>query len=118
MSERVGISILTVFDWRHKILMSIPENDNRFEGETQVDDLWFLYSQKGRKGLKYTRKRGGSNKRGDNDYQVKVIAESDKKQVVMKVVKIGLIERGDIINEIGNKFNKHEKLVITDLPQN
>ena len=48
-SERVGISIVKTFDWRHKILMSIPENDNRFEGETQVDDLLFLYSQKGRK---------------------------------------------------------------------
>ena len=38
-----GINVLTAFDWRHKILMSIPENDNRFEGETQVYDLWFLY---------------------------------------------------------------------------
>jgi len=30
----------------------------------------------------------------------------------MKVVKKGRIEQGDIINAIGNKFNKHEKLVI------
>ncbi len=116
MSEKVGISKVTAFDWRHKILMSIPENDNRFEGETQVDDLWFLYSQKGRKGLKYSRKRGGSNKRGDNDYQVKVIAASDKKQVAMKVVKIGRINQEDIINAIGNKFNKHEKLVTDSHP--
>ena len=116
MSSRLDISIQTAFDWRHKILLSIPENKDKFDGETQADDVWFLYSQKGRKGLKYSRQRGGSNKQGDNEFQVKVIAASDKKQVIMKVVKIGRIDQSDIIAAIGDKFNKHDKLVTDSHP--
>lgn len=53
IAEKVGISIQTAFDWRHKILSSTKEDDSTFEGVTEIDDIWFLYSQKGRKGLKY-----------------------------------------------------------------
>ncbi|MFY9418955.1 MAG: IS1595 family transposase [Bacteroidales bacterium] len=116
MSERLGISVPTAFDWRHKILLSIPENKDKFDVETQADDLWFLYSQKGRKGLKYSRQRGGINRRGDNDFQVKVITASDKKQVVMKVAKIGRIDQSDIIAAIGDKFNKNDTLVTDSHP--
>ena len=66
--------------------------------------MWFLYSQKGRKGLSYDRKRGGSKRQGDNNFQVKIIAASDKKQVEMKVAKIGRISANDIIHAIGDKF--------------
>jgi len=34
----------------------------------------------------------------------------------MKVVKVGRIEQDDIINAIGNKFNKYEKLVTDSHP--
>jgi transposase-like protein len=116
MSERMGISVPTAFDWRHKILLSIPENKDKFDGETQAYDLWFLYSQKGRKKLKYSRQRGGSSRQCDNDYQVKVITASDKNQVVMKVAKIGQIDQSDIISAIGDKFHKHDKLVTNTHP--
>jgi transposase-like protein len=111
MSERIGISIPTAFEWRHKLLLSTPKKKDKFEGETQMDDLWVLYSQKGRKGLEYSRKRGGSKRRGDNDFQVKIIAASDKKQVEMKVAKIGRISNTDIIQAVGDKFKKYQKLV-------
>ncbi len=111
MSKRLGISIPTAFEWRHKILLSTPKKKEKFEGETQMDDLWVLYSQKGRKGLDYARKRGGSKRRGDNDFQVKIIAASDKKQVEMKVAKIGRISNADIIQAVGEKFKKSQKLV-------
>ena len=71
---------------------------DKFTAETQIDDLWFLYSQKGRKGLSYDRKRSGSKRQGDNNIQVKIIAASDKKQVEMKVAKIGRISANDIIS--------------------
>ena len=111
MAERVGVSIPTSFEWRHKILLSVPQKKDKFFDETQMDDLWFLYSQKGRKGLKYPRKRGGSKRRGDNNYQVKILAASDKKQVEMKVAKIGRISAQDIIHAVGDKFKKDTKLV-------
>ncbi len=59
IASRVGISVQTAFDWRHKILSGINDKRVKFEGITEIDDIWFLYSQKGRKGLNYSRKRGG-----------------------------------------------------------
>lgn len=111
MAERVGVSIPTSFEWRHKILLSLPKKKDKFSDETQMDDLWFHYSQKGRKGLDYGRKRGGSKRQGDNNFQVKIIAASDKKQVEMKVAKIGRISSKDIIQAVGDKFKKNTKLV-------
>lgn len=111
MANRVGISIPTSFEWRHKILLSLPKEKDKFSNETQMDDLWFLYSQKGRKGLEYSRKRGGSSRKGDNNFQAKVIAASDRSQVEMKLAKIGRISKNDIVLAIGHKFAKHTKLV-------
>lgn len=111
MSEKVGISIPTAFAWRHKILLSTPKKKDNFEGETQMDDLWFLYSQKGRKGLKYSRKRGGSKRKGDNNFQVKIITASDTIDVEMKVARIGRISKNDIVCAVGDKFTKSQKLV-------
>jgi len=111
MAKRLEISIPTSFEWRHKILLSLPKEKNKFSGETQMDDLWFLYSQKGRKGLKYARKRGGSKRKGDNSFQAKIITASDKSQVKMKLAKIGRISKNDIISAVGDKFTKNTKLV-------
>jgi transposase-like protein len=51
IAKKVGISIQTAFDWRHKILSGTIKDDKSFKGITEIDDIWFLYSQKGRKGL-------------------------------------------------------------------
>ena len=111
MSKKIGISIPTSFEWRHKLLLSTPKKKDNFEGETQMDDLWFLYSQKGRKGLKYSRKRGGSRRKGDNNFQVKIIAASDTTDVEMRVAKIGRISKNDVVQVVGGKFKKSQKLV-------
>lgn len=111
MAKRLQISIPTSFEWRHKILLSLPKEKEKFSDEIQMDDLWFLYSQKGRKGLKYSRKRGGSSRKGDNDFQAKIIAASDKSQVEMKLAKIGRISKNDIVCTVGDKFTKNTKLV-------
>ena len=111
MSNRLQISIPTSFEWRHKLLLSLPKKKEKFTGETQMDDIWFLYSQKGRRGLKYSRKRGGTSHRGDNNFQAKIIAASDKNQVEMKLAKIGRISKNDIICAVGDKFKNNTKLV-------
>ena len=69
MAKRFNISIPTAFNWRHKILLSLPEIEDKFEGESEIDDLWFRYSQKGRKGLEFPNKRGHTNHKGDNNYK-------------------------------------------------
>src|SRR3990172_6718088 len=78
MSEKIGISIQTAFDWRHRILSDLRITTDEFNGITEIDDIWFLYSQKGRKGLKYSRIRGGSSRQGDNKYKVKLLITADR----------------------------------------
>jgi len=51
MASKIGISIQTVFDWRHKILGGGKDTNVHFDGITEIDDVWFLYSQKGRRHL-------------------------------------------------------------------
>ena len=112
ISQKVGISIQTAFDWRHKILSGLKITTEEFKGITEVDDVWFLYSQKGRRGLKYSRKRGGSSRKGDNEYQVKLLMTADReKQKDLSVVKIGRISKSDIQRKIGGKFNESCTLV-------
>jgi len=112
MAEMVGISIQTAFDWRHKILGGMRTSADEFNGITEIDDVWFSYSQKGRKGLKYSRKRGGLRRKGDNKYQVKLLITADRqKQTDMSVIKIGRISKSDIQRKIGGKFNDSSILV-------
>lgn len=112
MSSRLGISIQTAFDWRHKILSSINTGTQNFDGITEIDDIWFLYSQKGRQGLEYSRKRGGSKRKGDNDFQVKMLVTMDRKQSTdLSVVRIGRLKSSDIKRKVGEKVSKTATLV-------
>ena len=111
MAKRFNISIPTAFTWRHKILLSLPEIEDKFEGESEMDDLWFRYSQKGRKGLKYSKKRGYSKHKGDNDYQVKVLTTANSKQTDMKVTNIGRLSKADIQRAMGSKLSSKTMLI-------
>ncbi len=111
MTKRLQISTLTAFDWRHKLLLSIPEDNKNLSGEVQCDDIWFLYSQKGRKGLKYARKRGGSKRRGDNNFQAKIITATDKKQVKMNLARIGRITKDDLMRVLADKLSEKASLI-------
>ncbi len=113
IAKRVGISIPTAIDWRHKILLSLPEAEGKFKGETEIDDLWKLYSQKGRKGLKYPRKRGGSKRSGDNDFQVKVLLAAQPGKTAMQVVRIGRISQYDIERGMGQRLSR-ETILVSD----
>lgn len=112
MSEKIGISIQTAFDWRHRILSGLQITTDEFKGITEIDDIWFLYSQKGRKGLKYSRIRGGSHRQGDNNYQVKLLITADRQNKKdLSVLKIGRISKADIQRKIAGKFNESCTLV-------
>lgn len=112
IAKKVGISIQTAFDWRHKILSGIEKEDSEFEGITEIDDIWFLYSQKGRKGLDYSRKRGGSKRAGDNDFQAKLLITADRNKTTnMLVARIGRIKKSDIERKVSGKFSQNCILV-------
>lgn len=116
MVERFGISMPTAFAWRHKILLSLPENLDRFEGEVEIDDLWIRYSQKGRKGLEYAKKRGATSHKGDNNYQVKILTLANGTQTEMKVTNIGRIKSSDIQRSVGYKIS-NKSIMISDSHQ-
>jgi len=112
VAKKVGISIQTAFDWRHKILSGTIKDDKSFEGKTEIDDIWFLYSQKGRKGLDYSRKRGGSKRAGDNDFQAKLLITADRNQTTdMSLVRIGRLRKADIERKVGGRFSEGCELV-------
>lgn len=107
IAKKIGISVQTAFDWRHKILGGLNAKAEQFHGITEIDDIWFLYSQKGRKGLKYSRKRGGSKRQGDNNYQVKLLVTADRKSNKdFSVARIGRIKKSDLERKVGGKFNE------------
>ena len=111
MAHKLKVSEPTAFAWRHKILLALPESKEKFTDETEIDDVWFLYSQKGRKGLKYSRERGGSKRRGENNYQVKLLVAANKQHTEMKVTRIGRITKADIQRKLGDKLSKNTTLI-------
>lgn len=113
IASKVGISHQTAFDWRHKILSAVEgDSDGKFEGIAEIDDVWFLYSQKGRKGLKYSRKRGGSHRQGDNDYQAKLLIAADREEhLSLSLIRVGRMTKADLERKVGDKFSENCTLV-------
>lgn len=112
IAKKVGITVQTAFDWRHKILTAAKENDKNFEGIVEMDDVWFLYSQKGRKGLKYSRKRGGTSRSGDNNFQAKLLVITDRNKTTdMPLACIGRLSKADIERKVSGRFSDDCTLV-------
>lgn len=104
-SEKFGISISTAFEWRHKSLISLGGEAPEFQGTVEMDDIWFRYSQKGRKGLKYSRKRGRSSHKGDNDFVSKVLMSKERGgQFDISLIKIGRLDKASIERRLSGKF--------------
>lgn len=101
------ISVSTAFEWRHKALIAMGEESPIFQGETEIDDIWFRYSQKGRKGLKYSRERGRSSHKGDNNFSCKVLMTKERKGAFdIALVKIGRLDIATLKQRLGGKFEK------------
>lgn len=98
----------TAFDWRHKILSSLGETDkDSFNGITESDETFILFSEKGKKGLsRKGRKRGSkAKKRGISNEQVAVIVTADRAgQHEMSVATLGRIKKSDIEKSIGGRI--------------
>ena len=110
-AKKLNISKQTSLDWGYKYLLTIDDKKEKFEGDVQGDDIWFQYSQKGRKGLDYSRSRGGTRRKGDNGFQTKVLVMADSnKECLMETIKIGRISKQDLILAVGDKFKKNQKL--------
>lgn len=106
-SKRVGISQNTAFYWRHRILIALGSDVPIFKKATEMDEIWFRYSQKGRKGLKYSRKRGRSSHKGDNSFKAKVMITKERLgELDMSLIKIGRLSAQNIVDKFSGKFTK------------
>tara|TARA_B100000809_G_C15018382_1_gene487523 strand:- start:39 stop:1112 length:1074 start_codon:yes stop_codon:yes gene_type:complete len=91
----------TTFRWRHKVLngLNVALRED-FKGIIEMDDLHFIFSEKGRRGISKPSKRGkpkGKKKPGDGDLSVKVLATMDRVDTLkLDVVRIGRLKANDI----------------------
>ena len=118
IKEILSINKKTAFDWRHKILASLSQNDtDNFTGITESDETFFLNSEKGRSvSNRESRKRGGSSKsRGVSSDQVAVIVTQDRKfGLDLTVATMGRIKKVDIEKAIGNRVNPNQTILCSD----
>ena len=118
IKEALSINKKTAFDWRHKILSSLSENDkDDFTGITESDETFFLNSEKGRPVLdRKSRKRGGSSKsRGISKDQVTVIVTQDRKSGLdLTVATMGRLKKIDIEKAIGNRIHPNQTILCSD----
>lgn len=116
--KSLGVTWVTLFYWRHKLLSALKQMDfDHFEGIVEVDETYFLYSQKGQHDIteRKPRKRGGKSKhRGISHEQVCVLVARDRtKATVSKVSCMGRIVKSKVDKIIGSKLSS-ENVLVTD----
>jgi IS1 family transposase len=116
-AQEVGISTLTAFNWRHKLLNAFSEAvPEGFEGIVESDDIFFLHSEKGQCPTdRPSRNSGGTaSKRGISDEQVAVVVTCDRSDhKELKVVKRGRITKQDLEDTLKGKLD-NAKVLCTD----
>lgn len=117
-AEIVGVNWVTCFYWRHKLLKALSQlKPNSFEGIIEIDETYFLYSEKGNKKIKdrKARKRGGKSKyRGISKEQVCVLVAKDmNKHTLSEVICKGRIKKKHISKCLDDKIND-EIILCTD----
>lgn len=85
-SELVGnITDFTLFSWRYKLLTSLKLMEiSNFEDTVEMDETYFLYSEKGQRKIKVRkpRKRGGFVKKLEiSNEQVCVLVARDREEM-------------------------------------
>jgi transposase-like protein len=116
MCKRFEIAPLTAFDWRHKILMSIPLNDKNFLGEIFMQDLWFLFNQKGRKGIPNSRKTGNDPIfLCDDNFKTRILSVKDNVRGEMKLSNVGSLEKQHFQRLFAKKMKKIKAITCPDM---
>jgi transposase-like protein len=119
ISKEMDICLKTAFDWRHKILYALNRNKkDSLSGLIEVDDTYFLFSEKGNKSIgRKSRKRGGAaGKDGINKDHIAVFVafSRENKSVMSGVGCRGRITKKAFHNTIGKRLNKQNCILCTD----
>lgn len=113
-----NITHVTLFYWRHKLLSSLKKIEiPYFEGIVEMDETYFLYSEKGQRNIKgrKPRKRGGSaKKRGISNEQVCVLVARDRdKTTFSQILGMGRLTKDQLDKVIGHMLSS-ENILCTD----
>lgn len=100
------VTHVTLFYWRHKILAALKQIPTEtFQGIVEIDETYFLYSEKGKRNIaeRKSRKRGGKAKyRGISNHQVCVLVARDRQKMTYSgVLGRGRIRTGKLDEAIG-----------------
>lgn len=115
-ADIVGVSYVSLFYWRHKLLSALTESANLpFTGIVEMDETYFRYSEKGKKKLnRKSRKRGGGARPGITTDQVSVLVARDRvKNTFSKVSGRGRITVATVDKFIGNLLSV-DNIMCTD----
>ena len=116
ISATLGINKKTAFDWRHKILSSLTQdNGDAMNGIVESDETFFEESDKDNKHLtRPGRKRGSSNplsgkrERGVSSNKAAVIATADRQGGMnLCVATMGRISKEDIARSVVKPFSEN-----------
>jgi len=108
-AEKVGISLQTSFNWRHKILSSLSDVESgRFAGIVEADELYLRFSEKGDKNLsRPPRKRGNDNNKTERENKVGILVTTDRSGNKMaKVVGKSIMNKKALADALGGKIDK------------
>jgi transposase-like protein len=103
-AKRVGISIQTSFDWRHKVLERLGQlHADKLQGIAEADEMFLIHSEKGSKNLdRPARKRAGKRIAQD---MVNVLVGLDRKgHLIVKKTGRGGLKRAPLDKTLAGKF--------------
>ena len=117
-ASKLGINTKTIFNWRHKLLSSLPNISGQgFSGIVECDDKILSINDKGNKKLDrepYKRPSDRKTKRGISNDKISVMVASDRKGIItMQIAKIGRIDTESIEKTIGDLVSK-ENILCSD----
>lgn len=109
-AKLIGAHYVTLFYWRHKILTALKQMDfELFEGIVEMDETYFLYSEKGKRNIqgRKPRLRGGSSEfRGISKDQVCVLVARDRqKRTFSKTIGKGRIIKKSLDEALSSKLS-------------
>jgi len=108
-AERVGISLQTSFNWRHKILSSMSDlESDRFTGIVEADEFYLQFSQKGKRDLlRPAHKRGGEGNMTDEKNKFGVLVTTDRSgNKLARVVGKSTMNKKALADALGGKIDK------------
>lgn len=110
-----GVHFVTLFYWRHKVLAALKQMDfDTFSGIVEMDETYFLYSEKGKRNIKERkpRKRGGSSQfRGISREQICVLIARDRQKATYSgVLGRGRLVKSQLDKAIGSKLSSDNTL--------